>query len=88
MLDPETMVLLGKLKILARKTGANIDLVKMSGDRSYAELTLKDLSNTDDPELVLIVIKLMNIYGLFEAPVDMAKAEEKPAAARYVGALR
>ena len=88
MLDPETMVLLGKLKILAKKTGANIDLVRMSGDKSYAELMLQDLSNTDDPELVPIVIKLMNHYGMFEAPVDMSKAEEKPDNGRYVGTLR
>ena len=88
MLDPATLALLAKLKVLAKKTGTNLDLIKMSGDRGYAELALKELSNTDDPELVLIVIQLMNQFGMIGAPTGQADGDESSDASRYIGALR
>ena len=88
MLDPATMALLAKLKVLAKKTGINLDLVKMSGDKGYAELTLKALSDSDDQELVLIVIQLMNQFGMIGAPAGQAATDEGSATGRYIGALR
>lgn len=88
MLDSATLALLTKLKVLAKKEGTNIDLVKMSGDKSYAELTLSELSNSDDSELVLIVIQLMNQFGMIKAPPAKAKDDDKDAGSQYVGALR
>ena len=88
MLDPATLALLAKLKVLAKKIGSNIDLVKMSADKGYAELTLNELSNADDPELVLIVIQLMNQFGMIDAPSETAKTDDKNGNDRYVGALR
>ena len=87
MLDAATLALLAKLKILAKKTGSNIDLVKMSVDRSYAEHTLNELSNTDDPELVLIVVQLMSQFGMIDAPATSGR-DEGSDGERYVGALR
>lgn len=87
MFDPATMALLAKLKILAKKTGTNFDLVQMS-DRGYAELALKELSNTDDPELVLIVIQLMNQFGMIDTPAGATKIDDPEDGKRYVGALR
>ncbi|HEY0666495.1 MAG TPA: hypothetical protein VGD24_10550 [Gallionella sp.] len=88
MLDTATLALLTKLKVLAKKEGTNIDLVKMSGDKGYAELTLSELSNSDDQELVLIVIQLMNQFGMIKAPPVKAKDEDKDTGGQYVGALR
>ena len=88
MLDSATLALLAKLKVLAKKTGINLDLVKMSGDKGYAELTLKELSNADDPELVLIVIQLMNQFGMIGTPAGTTKTDEKKDSDRYIGALR
>ncbi len=88
MLDPTTLALLAKIKVLAKKSGTNIDLIKMSEDKDYAALTLKDLSNSDEPELVLIVIQLMNQFGMIDAPRGGSKAEDKKDGDRYVGALR
>ena len=76
MLDPVTMKLLGKLKVLAKHYGTHIDLVKMAEGSDYAELTLKQLSNSEDPELILIVIKLMKYFGLIEAPLDLERTVE------------
>lgn len=88
MLDPTTMALLARLKIFAKQMGVNIDLVKMSQDMEYATLTLKELSDSDNPELVLIVVNLMNQFGMIKAPPCEEKAEEPVATGRYVGALR
>lgn len=76
MQDPATMVLLGKLKTLAKQAGTHIDLVKMSRNKGYAELMLEELGNSDDPELMLIVIKLMIRYGMFGVPNVMTGAEK------------
>lgn len=88
MLDAATLALLAKLKVLAKKTGTNLDLVKMSSDRGYAELALKELSNSDDPELVLIVVQLMNLFGMIDAPAGSGKADDTDGNGRYIGALR
>ncbi len=88
MLDAATLALLAKLKLLAKKAGSNIDLVRMSGDRAYAEHTLNELSNADDPELVLIVVQLMNLFGMIDAPAASGKGQWQGESERYVGALR
>ena len=83
MPDSVTTVLLGKLKNLAKQAGINVDLVKMNADKSYAERVLEELGHSsDDPELVLVVIKLMNRYGMFGAPIDMSKADKSAASHR------
>lgn len=88
MLDSATMMLLSKLKILAKKTGVNIDLIKMSEDKEYAIHILKELSNSDDPELVIIVINLMNQFGMIKAPSAQTKSKEADDKDHYVGRLR
>jgi hypothetical protein len=88
MLDAATMALLAKVKMLAKKIGVNVDLVRIGNDKAYAETTLQELGNADDPELVLIVIQLMNQLGLIGVPTQETKPEPKQEAGRYVGSLR
>ena len=88
MLDSATMTLLARLKILAKQAGTNIDLVKMSQNMEYATLLLKEMSNSDNPELVLIVINLMNQFGIINAPPAEFRDKDKKKTDRYVGALR
>lgn len=88
MLDPATLALLAKLKVLGKQSGINIDLIKMSHDKPYAEQTLKELSNADDPELVLIVVQLMNLFGMIKAPAAGKNGGTDEGNDRYVGALR
>lgn len=87
MLDNETMTLLTKLKVAAKKCGTNVDLIKMSGDREYAATMLNELSNTEDADLVLIVVNLMNKFGMISAPRKDKKTEES-IEERYIGRLR
>ena len=94
MLDAATLALLTKLKIFAKKSGCNIDLVKMSNDQDYAKRTLNELSNSDDSELVQIVIQLMNTFGMISVPSTQAEAKKKEEEARnedkdrYINSLR
>lgn len=93
MLDAATLVLLTRLKVLAKKAGSNIDLVKMGADKDYAEQVLGKLSDSDDPDLVVIVIQLMNQFGMIKAPPEQPEDEGKTEAGkesgdRYVGSLR
>lgn len=89
MLDNATLGLLTKLKVLAKREGVTIDLIKMSEDNGYAALTLKNLSNSDDTELVQIVITLMNQFGMIRAPsAEVKVVEETSEKDRYIGRLR
>jgi hypothetical protein len=88
MLDNETMTLLAKLKVAAKKTGINIDLIRMSGDTSYAATMLNELSNSEDAELVLIVVSLMNKFGMIYTPRKNDNPQEESDEDRYIGGLR
>lgn len=88
MLDNETVALLGKLKLLAKKSGVNIDVIRMSSDAAYVESSLRELSNSDDPELVMSAIGLMNRFKLIKAPAIEGATSEGGDGGRYVGRLR
>jgi hypothetical protein len=88
MLDAATMALLAKVKMLAKKVGVNVDLVRIGNERAYAETTLQELSNADDPELVLIAVQLVNQLGLIGVPTLQAKPGPKQEAGPYDGSLR
>lgn len=72
MLDPVTVKLLGKLKISAKKAGADIDLTKIADDLIYAERILKEFSNSVDHELAAIAIKLLHHLGLLDLNLDIS----------------
>lgn len=89
MYDQATLTLLAKVKTLAKKMGVNVDLLRIGEDREYTAQVLSQLSNSDDQELVLMVINLMNHFGLIKAPkAAAAGAAEDDGKERYVGKLR
>lgn len=88
MLDNETLAMLTKLKVAAKKSGVNVDLVRMSSDRDYAAALLNDLSNNDEPEVVMTVLTLMNKFGIISAPAGKQEHEEPGEEDRYIGRLR
>ena len=89
MYDHATLTLLAKLKTLGKKMGINVDLMKIGEDKEYTADVLNQLSNSDDQELVMIVINLMNQFGLIKAPKAIpATADAAESKDRYVGKLR
>ncbi len=87
MLDAATLALLAKLKILGKRTGVNVDLIRIGGEAAYAELTLRELSNAGDPELARIAVQLMNHFGI-DTSADQSTTDDSKGDGRYVGALR
>lgn len=87
MIDDESVVLLGKLKMLAKKVGSNVDIIQMSSDKSYAENMLRELSNADEPELVMVSINLMNRMGMMGTAAVTSSKDEK-STQQYIGRLR
>jgi hypothetical protein len=88
MMDNETMLLLAKLKVAAKRSGENMDLIRMSSDKEYATTTLNALSNTDDSETVLIAVDLMNRFGMIYTPKKGKEEKDEPDEDRYIGGLR
>jgi len=76
------------VKILAKKVGVNVDVVRIPNESSYAEAILQDLTNADDAELVLIVVQLMNQLGLIGSPAVAVTPEPVRDTGRYIGSLR
>jgi hypothetical protein len=74
-MDQETLKLLAKVKVVARKVlGLEIDVQKLTHDREYAAEVLAKATHSDNEDLVLAAITLQDRFGLLsEVP---AKAEE------------
>lgn len=97
-MDQELLKLLTKLKIQGKKLmGLEIDIVRLSSDRPYATETLKQLTASDDEDLVMSAITFMGKLGLVATPVEpepaaaVADAGETggdPIQGKYTGRLR
>lgn len=75
-MDQDTLKLLAKVKVAARKTlGLDIDVQRLTHDAAYAKEILEKASLTDDEGLVLAAITLQDRFGL------LAEKPSKPAAA-------
>ncbi len=78
-MDQETLRLLARLKVAARKTlGLDIDIQRLTHDRAYASEVLHKATQTEDEALVLAAITLQDRFGLLN-PAPNPKASEAPA---------
>jgi hypothetical protein len=79
-MDQETLKLLAKVKVTARKIiGLEIDVQRLTHDREYASQILEKATHSDDEGLVLAAITLQDRFGLLaDTPtkVEEAKAKE------------
>lgn len=66
MPDPVTEELLGKLKIMAHRSGVEIDLNRMTSDMGYAYQMLMELGNTHDQVQGLVVMQMLKHFGLLD----------------------
>jgi len=75
-MDQETLKLLAKVKVAARKAlGLEIDIQRLTHDSRYAGEILEKASVTDNEELVLAAITLQDRFGLLADKPKPAKAE-------------
>lgn len=67
MLDPATLKLIDKLKIMGEKFGVHIEPDRMSRDMGYANQILLEMGNTHDQEQGWVVLQLMQQLCLYDA---------------------
>jgi hypothetical protein len=84
-MDQDTLRLLAKVKVAARKTlGLDIDVQRLTHDAAYAKEILEKASQSDDEGLVLAAITLEDKFGLLaEKPGKPAAAEEPAPTDKY-----
>jgi hypothetical protein len=73
MSDPVTLELLGKLKMMAKKSGVDFDSERMTKDLGYAYDTLMELGNTEDQMQGLVVMQALKHLGLLDLSDGMSE---------------
>jgi hypothetical protein len=92
-MDQNEMRLIAHFKVLLSKlTGNKIDLVRFSNDNAYAKQVLEIGVASENEELIVVSMQLMERRGLLaKAPAPEPKKEEKKGddvSDRYIGKLR
>jgi hypothetical protein len=66
-MDQETLKLLTKVKVTARRTiGLEIDVQRLTHDSKYANEVLGNVAGSDNEDLVLAALTLQSRFGLLE----------------------
>jgi hypothetical protein len=73
MADPVTEELLGKLKIMAEKSGVEFDSKRMTTDMGYAYEILMELGDTHDQMQGLVVMQMLKHLGLLDLSDGMSE---------------
>lgn len=73
MLNPETLELLGRLKMMGEKNGVDIDPTRMAQDMGYANQILIEMGSTFDQEQGWVVLQLMQQLCLYDATEGMSE---------------
>jgi hypothetical protein len=103
-MDQSTLIKIARLRTLAARQGKAFDVVRFVGDSQFANQVLTQVMDTDDEDLIVLGLQLMQALGLgtaapAPAPAAVvpppparsptAVAPEMPAKAdRYIGRLR
>ncbi|QJR16275.1 hypothetical protein [Usitatibacter palustris] len=75
-MDQETLKLLAKVKVSARKAlGLEIDVQRLTHDRNYASEVLSKATQSDSEDLVLAAITLQDTFGLLSEKPKLQKVE-------------
>jgi len=76
-MDQDTLKLLAKVKVAARKAlGLEIDVQRLTHDRDYAKEILAKASESDNEDLVLAAITLEDRFGLLADKPSKLKVVE------------
>jgi hypothetical protein len=92
-MDQNEMRLIAHFKVLLSKlTGNKIDLVRFSNDNAYAKQVLEIGAASENEELIVVSMQLMERRGLLtKASTPEPKKEDKKGddvSDRYIGKLR
>jgi hypothetical protein len=102
-MDQSTLIKIARLRTLAARQGKAFDVVRFVGDSQFANEVLTRVMDTDDEDVIVLGLQLMQALGLGTAapapaappappprtPPAAAPAELPPAKTeRYIGRLR
>jgi len=102
-MEQNTLLKIARLRTLAARKGRAFDVARFAQDRAFAEATLHTLMDTDDEDLLVLGLEVMQGLGFVQAdqaaapppaaaapaPAPAPKAKPKDEiASRYVGRLR
>jgi hypothetical protein len=84
---------IARLRSLVAKQGRAFDVVRFACENSYARETLVSLLSTDDEQILLLGLDLLQELGLVEVAQPPASAAKDPVrgtqpARHYIGTLR
>lgn len=74
--------------LLAKVTGTKIDLIKFNTDNAYARQVFAIATATENEELLVIAMQMMQRRGLMSAPVAEEEKKGKEGGKKYTGGLR
>jgi hypothetical protein len=98
--EQSTLIKIARLRTLAARHGKAFDVVRFAGDRQFAQSTLQTVLDTDDENLMLLGLELMDALKMVtvdarpvQAPAARPAAPPAPAPApdvgnKYIGRLR
>ena len=76
-MDNNTMQMLARFKIMARRLGGfNVDIFRMVGDPVYAREMLARGQEVDSENLIVMALELSEALGLLDQPVANGKSEK------------
>lgn len=96
-MDQATLLKIARLRTTAARHGKAFDVVRFASDRAFARETLSQVMDTDDEQLLLAGLELMDALKMVHAdeaapppapPPRVAAPPPAPADSRYVGRLR
>lgn len=102
-MEQSTLLKIARLRTLAARKGRAFDVARFATDRAFAEATLHTLMDTDDEDLLVLGLEVMQSLGFVKAdqapppaaapvPAPAPKSQPKEGkdeiASRYVGRLR
>ena len=103
-MEQSTLIKIARLRTLAARHGKAFDVVRFAGDRQFAQSTLQTVLDTDDENLMVLGLELMDALKMVTVdarPAAAAAPAARPATAsapapapappvanKYIGRLR
>ncbi len=96
-MEQSTLIKIARLRTLAARHGKAFDVVRFAGDRQFAHSTLQSVLDTDDENLMVLGLELMDALKMVTVdarpapaatPLPPAPVRPPPAENKYVGRLR
>ena len=98
-MEQSTLIKIARLRTMAARHGKAFDVVRFAGDRQFAQATLQSVLDTDDENLMVLGLELMDalkMVTISQAPAPPPAVPVRPVAetpppstaAKYIGRLR